>query len=188
MSRPVKFRQTWLSSPAPHKDQDSAPFEVVGLPCARDVRVQLEQDLSADPQDLDTLKFVLKTIADVADMGMDVELKYLDTMERYRTLRQYSIAVSEGEQAQAEGIADRWRALVARARAKDACLGQVKDRFREVTRNQVLAFRETLKDLERNFRTEGPGNADVQLDDGVQLLAAYHEKVQVRSQLSSHVA
>lgn len=139
----------------------------------------MEADLRADPQDLDALKFVLNTIADISNMGMDVELCYLDTMERYRTLQQYSIPVPEEEMAKAKGIASRWQALYIEAKTRDLCLVKVKERFREVTKEQAVAFHEGLKEMEIEFKANGPGNSNTELEDGVRLLAEYQQSVQV---------
>ncbi len=141
--------------------------------------LQLETDLRADPQDLDALKFVLNTIADISGMGMDIELSYLDTMERYRTLQQYDIPVPPDEMCKAEGIARRWQALFVEAKTKDLCLVKVKERFREVTKEQALQFHAELKEMEVTFKATGPGNSNTELEDGVRLLAEYQQRVQV---------
>lgn len=139
---------------------------------------QLETDLRADPQDLDALKFVLNTIADICGMGMDIELNYLDTMERYRTLQQYDIPVPADEMAKAQDIASRWQALFIEAKTKDLCLVKVKDQFREVTKQQAVEFHQALKEMEANFKATGPGNSNTDLEDGVRLLAEYQDRVQ----------
>ncbi|CAN0031129.1 unnamed protein product, partial [Ectocarpus sp. 12 AP-2014] len=140
---------------------------------------QLEADLRADPQDLDALKFVLNTIADISGMGMDIELSYLDTMERYRTLQQYDIPVPPDEMAKAQGIAIRWQALFMEAKTKDLRLVRVKERFREVTKEQAVGFHAELKEMEATFKATGPGNSNTELEDGVRLLAEYQQRVQV---------
>jgi len=43
------------------------------------------------------LKFVLRVIADIRDKSLDVELRYVDLQERYRTLLMYDIEVREKE-------------------------------------------------------------------------------------------
>lgn len=111
-------------------------------------------------------------------MGMDVELSYLDTMERYRTLQQYAIHVPIEEMTKAEGIASRWQALLVEAKTKDLCLGRVKDSFREVTKQQAIHFHEGLKEMEASFKANGPGNPTTQLEDGVRQLAEYQDRVQ----------
>lgn len=113
-------------------------------------------------------------------MGMDIELGYLDVMERYRTLQQYGIPVPNEEMAKAQGMARRWQSLFIEAKTKDLCLVTVKERFREVTKQQAIQFHQEVKEMEVAFRTTGPGNSNTQLEDGVRLLAEYEERVQVR--------
>lgn len=147
-------------------------------PCAP---VQLETDLKADPQDLDALKFVLHTIADTCAMRMDVELSYLDTMERYRTLKRYAIPVPAEEMSKANLVADRWQALLIEAKTKDLRLLKVKETFREVTKQQAVEFHEALRNMEAAFKASGPGNANTPLEDGVRLLSECQQQVQVNT-------
>lgn len=56
---------------------------------------RLSHNLKTTPSTLEDLKFVLGTIAEIKDMSLEVELKYLDIRERYRTLAMYNIPVSE---------------------------------------------------------------------------------------------
>jgi len=53
----------------------------------------LTDDLKRPPDTLEDLKFVLRVIADIRDKSLDVELRYVDLQERYRTLRMYDIEV-----------------------------------------------------------------------------------------------
>ena len=41
------------------------------------------EDLDSTPDSLDDLKFVLRTISDIKDMSLDVELRIHDLQERY---------------------------------------------------------------------------------------------------------
>ena len=111
---------------------------------------------------------------------MDMELSYTDTIERYRTLQQYSIAVPPDQMAKAEGIAERWKSLFIEAKTKNLCLVKVKERFREVTKEQAVEFHEELKEMEISFKASGPGNSNTQLEDGLRLLGEYQQRVKVR--------
>ncbi|CAM9101409.1 unnamed protein product [Chrysoparadoxa australica] len=138
---------------------------------------QLEDDLATDPKDLESLKFVLNTISAITAMGMDMELEYLDVMERYRTLQQYSIEVPKDRLNAALGIADRWYKLFVDSQTIDLSLVKVKEEFRSVTEQQALDFHAEVKEMERVFKATGPGNSNTELDDGVRLLAEYEVKV-----------
>ena len=53
----------------------------------------LTEDLKRPPDTLEDLKFVLRVIADIRDKSLEVELRYVDLQERYRTLLMYDIEV-----------------------------------------------------------------------------------------------
>ena len=50
-----------------------------------------EQALEKEPENLESLKSILHTIAQIAQENMDMELKYTDVMEGYSTLQSYNI-------------------------------------------------------------------------------------------------
>ena len=54
---------------------------------------KLAEDLQTETDSLESLKFVLGVIAKVREMSLEVELRYRDVQERYRTLAMYSIEV-----------------------------------------------------------------------------------------------
>lgn len=51
-------------------------------------------DLDGTPDSLDDLKFVLRTISDIKNMSLDVEMNIRDLQERYRVLEMYNLVVS----------------------------------------------------------------------------------------------
>lgn len=55
----------------------------------------LSEDLKRPPDTLEDLKFVLRVIADIRDKSLEVELRYVDLQERYRTILMYDIEVRE---------------------------------------------------------------------------------------------
>lgn len=54
----------------------------------------MANDLKRAPDTLEDLKFVLRVIADIRDMSLNVELRCADIRERYRTLGMYDLEVS----------------------------------------------------------------------------------------------
>ncbi|KAH8057483.1 dynein light chain binding protein [Aureococcus anophagefferens] len=132
-----------------------------------------EKDMAIEPEDLEALKFVLNTITTITDESMDMELKYFDVMERYRTLQRYDVAVAEEESSVAAGLAARWHALYCTAKTKDLRLAKVKEEFREVTTQQAAEFLEELKLMNKQFYDSGPASISVTLEDGVALLVDY---------------
>lgn len=57
------------------------------------IQQQLSTKLKLTPDTFDTLKCVLGAISDIRDMSLDVEIRFTDIKERYRTLAMYTIQV-----------------------------------------------------------------------------------------------
>ena len=64
----------------------------------------LTEDLKRPPDTLEDLKFVLRVIADIRDKSLEVELRYVDLQERYRTLLMYDIEVRRQTSPRALGM------------------------------------------------------------------------------------
>jgi dynein heavy chain len=125
--------------------------------------------------EIEKLMFVLNTIAKVVDASMDMELKYADVAERYRTLERHEVKVETMELKTAHSLAETWRELYVFARTKDLRLAKVKEEFRTVTTEQSDAFQEELKELRTQFYAEGPVAGKVSLEEGVLLMVDYRE-------------
>jgi len=125
--------------------------------------------------EIEKLMFVLNTIAKVVDASMDMELKYANVAERYRTLERHEVKVETMELKTAHSLAETWRELYVFARTKDLRLAKVKEEFRTVTTEQSDAFQEELKELRTQFYAEGPVAGKVSLEEGVLLMVDYRE-------------
>lgn len=55
---------------------------------------KLSENVNRPPETLDDLRVVLSAFGDVRDVAVEVELRYLDIGEKYRTLAMYNIPVS----------------------------------------------------------------------------------------------
>jgi len=134
---------------------------------------KLEEDIALDTPTLEELKFVLNTIAEVTSLVQEVELEIEDITERYRTLKRYDIAIPEDELEAAMNIQKRWKTLYINARTRDLRLIDTKNKFRIVTAQQDIDFREELTKLRTQFLDCGPGVSSVSLEQGVELMAEY---------------
>merc|ERR1719262_2151240 len=56
---------------------------------------------------IETLMFVLNTIAKVVDASMDMELQYADVSERYRTLERHEVKIEANELELAHSLAEK---------------------------------------------------------------------------------
>lgn len=54
---------------------------------------QLAKKLKRRPDTFEDLKCVLSTISDIRSMSLDVEIRFTDIQERYRTLAMHNVTV-----------------------------------------------------------------------------------------------
>ncbi|GMH67856.1 hypothetical protein TrLO_g3024 [Triparma laevis f. longispina] len=129
--------------------------------------------ISSDPKDLTELKFVLNVIGDISNSSMDMELAYSDVTERYATLKRYNISIPEEEFEAAEKLKDVWHILWVDSKTKDLRLVDVKDQFREVTKEDAVKFQDECNKEKRKFLDAGPGNPNITLDEGLEVMDTY---------------
>ena len=115
----------------------------------------------------------IASISTVADETMDSELLFTDIAERYRVCERYRIAIPEGEAEAARTLSERWHRLFCDSKTKDLRLQQVKEQFREVTKDQAVEFKASTKQMLREFLDAGPGISSISLEDGSELLDQY---------------
>ena len=137
----------------------------------------LEGHIAAETTDIEALKFVLNVITDIINMTLDIELEILDINERYRTIIRYGGNVSAEELTNAMTIDEKWKKIYVDSRTRDLRLVDTKEKFRVVTANQDVEFRETLQLLRKEFLDAGPGISSVTLDDGVELMGQYRRRI-----------
>ena len=138
---------------------------------------EYEDYVAMETLDLESLKFVLNAIGRLATLMQDVELEMVDISERYRTLDRYNITCNSGELESALNIEIRWRKLYVDSRTRDLRLIDTKDKFRIVTADQDVTFRDELVELRKNFLDSGPGVSSVSLDEGVELMIQYKKQL-----------
>ncbi|XP_054851851.1 dynein axonemal heavy chain 10 [Eublepharis macularius] len=138
---------------------------------------RLSQNLKTTPSTLEDLKYVLGTIAEIRAMSLEVELKYLDIQERYRTLATYNIPVTE-EQKLVEKIKEMWDALFTEASTVDHSLGSIKKTFTEITKDQIGNYSKEIADFYHRFITKGPGSVGENLDKGVELMVTFEKELE----------
>ena len=101
---------------------------------------------------------------------MDMELKIYEVVEQFRVLRMYKYEIEKEHQDEVDMIAENWASLVEFAEKQDFKVNELKESFAEVTTRNVLSFKEDLKKEYERYLANGPGSADVSLDEGVILL------------------
>ncbi|KAJ3039942.1 Dynein heavy chain 10, axonemal [Rhizophlyctis rosea] len=148
-----------------------------GLQEIADRLQKYEEDLQRAPTTLDDLTFVLNTIADIRGASEDMEMKYRDVMEAYRTLEMYGIEVDAAELESAKNLPVTWANMLLRAREVDDELIPVKAKFTETTQNQVKDFKTELSKFREDFVVNGPGAVVTDMERGLQLLKSAKDMV-----------
>ncbi len=141
------------------------------------VTVHSLQDLSASlkkfPETLEELKVTLNVIATIRRISLEVELRYRDIQEKYRTLVMYDIPVEGQERERAERIGGVWAELFQEAKTVDRSLVTVKKKFTVITKEQVVTFQSEADEFAAKFKIEGPGTVGSDLDKGTAIDTVY---------------
>jgi dynein heavy chain len=141
-----------------------------GLTSLQERIAKYEEDLQRNPATLDDLTFVLNVIADIRNSSEEVEIKYLDVIEGYRTLDMNLIECDAVETQAAYGLPQLWMNMLAKAAEVDDALIPVKAKFTETTQNQVKDFKAELKAFKEEFTLHGPASPDLDMEKGLLLL------------------
>ncbi|KAM9056172.1 dynein axonemal heavy chain 10 isoform 4-T4 [Megaptera novaeangliae] len=137
----------------------------------------LTKNLKKSPSTLEDLKFVLATIAEIRSKSLVMELRYRDVQERYRTMAMYSLFPSDAEKELVDKIESMWSNLFNDALNVERTLGGIKRTFTEITRGEILNYRQQIEGFARRFYHEGPGSVGEDLDRGVDLLATFEKEL-----------
>ncbi|XP_054568736.1 dynein axonemal heavy chain 10 [Eptesicus fuscus] len=137
----------------------------------------LGKNLKKSPGTLEDLKFVLATIAEVRSKSLVMELRYRDVQERYRTMAMYNLHPSSAEKELADRIESMWQDLFTNSVNVEHALGSIKRTFTEITRGEILNFRQQIEDFAKRFYLEGPGSVGEDLDSGMDLLGSFEREL-----------
>uniref|UniRef100_UPI000FC45FB7 Dynein axonemal heavy chain 10 n=1 Tax=Bos taurus TaxID=9913 RepID=UPI000FC45FB7 len=137
----------------------------------------LNKNLKKSPSTLEDLKFVLATIAEIRSKSLVMELRYRDVQERYRTMAMYGLFPSDAEKELVDNIESMWSNLFNDSLTVEHALGGIKRMFTELTRGEILNYRQQIEDFAKRFYREGPGSVGEDLDRGVELLATFDKEL-----------
>ncbi|XP_074410515.1 dynein axonemal heavy chain 10 isoform X7 [Zonotrichia albicollis] len=141
---------------------------------------KLSENLNKPPETLDDLRVVLGAFAVVRDIAVEVELRYLDIGERYRTLELYNLPVPEEEILQSDSVREAWESLLVEAteitRNLD-CKGGIKEAFTKATEQQIADYSKETEDFLQKLLSEGPGVVGDDLDKGLELMALFEKEL-----------
>lgn len=101
----------------------------------------------------------------------------MDVKERYRTIEMYKIEVTNEEKEILQLLEPTWASLFMSSKHRDVGLTIIKEKFTEITVDQISDFGVKLKAFAEKFANHGPGSVGDDLDLGVKLLKAYKEEL-----------
>ncbi|KAK5620023.1 Dynein heavy chain 10, axonemal [Crenichthys baileyi] len=164
-----ELAESWICSLSSFLNK-SAKEDLFNL---RDELMQLTKKLKRSPDTFEDLKGVLSTISDISGMSLDVEIRFTDIQERYRTLAMHSVKVGEDEKELVANIENMWKDLFAESREVDQSLTDVKKSFSEITKKRIEDFKQELAVFAESFTMHGPGAVGDRLDEGLKIMAKY---------------
>ncbi|XP_031164939.2 dynein heavy chain 10, axonemal [Sander lucioperca] len=143
----------------------------------RDELMQLSKNLKQNPETFEDLKSVLGTISDIRDMSLDVEMRFTDIQEKYRTLAMYKVEVGEDELELVANIVQMWNDLFAESRQMDRSLTDVKKSFTQTTKVKTEEFKQELSIFAESFNMHGPGAVGDDLEKGLTIMGTYEAEL-----------
>ncbi|KAM9858629.1 dynein axonemal heavy chain 10 [Aulostomus maculatus] len=164
-----EIAESWISSLGSFLNK-SAKEELFNL---RDELMQMSEKLKRSPDTFEDLKSVLGTIAHIRHMSLNVELRFADIQERYRTLAMYKMEVGEEELELVANISQMWSDLFSESRRVDCSLTDVKKSFTETTKEKIEEFKEELFISAESFNMHGPGAVGEDLEKGLVIMETY---------------
>ena len=109
---------------------------------------------------------MLRTISNIQQESDTIEEAIRDVHERYRTLRMYNIEITSEERDTLESLEKTWLSLFISSKHRNVGLTIVKEKFTEITIDQINDFGVKLKAFAEKFAKNGPGSVGDDLDLG----------------------
>ena len=131
---------------------------------------EYEKQLKAEMGGIESLKHLLNVISEIKNKSMDMEFRINEVSEQFRILKMYKYTVIATVQQQVDALNNTWIELLDMADRKDFEVNDFKKNFAEVTKGEVLKFKNELKDEYEKYIANGPGADHVSLEEGVELL------------------
>uniref|UniRef100_A0A3Q3MNV8 Dynein axonemal heavy chain 10 n=1 Tax=Mastacembelus armatus TaxID=205130 RepID=A0A3Q3MNV8_9TELE len=133
----------------------------------RDELMELSSKLKQSPDTFEDLKSVLGTISDIRDKSLDVEMRFTDIKERYRTMAMY-----KDEMELVDRIDQIWSDLFIESRQVDQSLTDIKKSF-----TRMEEFKQDLPIFAESFNNHGPGAVGNDLEKGLTILGTYEAEL-----------
>jgi len=107
---------------------------------------EYKKQLGAEMGGIDSLKHLLNVISEIKNKSMDMEFRINEVQEQFRILKMYKFEVEDELQEQVDQLSTNWTELLDEADRKDFEVNDFKKNFAEVTKGEVLKFKNELKE------------------------------------------
>lgn len=154
------------------RDNATKQFNTVVREIA-DYDKQLKSDMGGS---LEIIKHLLKIIDEIRLKSMDMEFEIHEVVEQFRILKRYQHPVEETLEAAVARLGQDWEDLLERAERKDFDVNDYKKNYAEMTKGDVLRFKNELKEEYEKYVQNGPGADSNNLDDGLLALELSKDK------------
>lgn len=125
---------------------------------------------------LDNIKQLLKVIDEIRLRSMDMEFEIHEVVEQFRILKRYKHPVEESLAEAVACLGQDWEDLLERAERKDFDVNDYKKNYAEMTKGDVLRFKNELKEEYEKYVQAGPGADCNSLEDGLLALELSKDK------------
>jgi dynein heavy chain len=129
-----------------------------------------QRELDKKPETLEELTVILNVISTIRFSNEEVEMKYNDVLECYRTLKMYNVKMDEGESDASKKLPERWVELIEYSKQVDDQITAMKTKFTQTTMNQVKEFKIETKAFRVEYLERGPGSSGLDMDQGLEEL------------------
>ena len=128
---------------------------------------KLSSDIDRRPDSIEDLTFVLATIGEINHTSHDVELQIEDVVEKYRTIKMYSIPVAPEEVTRCAALMTQLDDLRIKAKNVENSVQSIKKKFSSETEERSKGLKSKIGLFAEEFVLNGPGTFSGHLDDGV---------------------
>merc|ERR1719319_171896 len=95
----------------------------------------------------------------------------------YDVLNMFDYNVVADEITQKEALPERWKKLLFNSKKRDIELQKTKEKFAEITKVNAEEFGDGAADVKTEFVKNGPDVPKISLEDGLQRMKDYQEKM-----------
>ncbi|XP_070520949.1 dynein axonemal heavy chain 10 [Cardiocondyla obscurior] len=122
---------------------------------------------------LDRFVSIMQTIAEVKNMTIQAEVQFLCYQESFQTMRTHGIVFPLEDETMAYELQHDWESLYLEALYRASTLESTKEKFSEMTQEQIQQFLIEIATYAEDFEMHGPGSIGDNLELGLKKIDKY---------------